>query len=223
MNTWTWMENGHQLVIRNGRQEDRDSVERITREAFYNIYIPGCVEHYLVHIMRDHPDFVAQLDFVLERDGEIVGNIMYTKARLVDETGEEKGILTFGPICVAPVFQRRGYGKKLIAHSLNCAKELGCEAVVIFGTPANYVTSGFVSCQRHDVHMESGKFPTAMLVRELVPGALTGHSWTYYDSPVMAIREEDAMAYDATLPPLEKKRLPCQEEFFILSHSSISC
>ena len=78
------------IKIRNEREADYQAVEELTRKAFYNMYIPGCVEHYLVHIMRGHEDFIPELDFVLELDGRIIGNIMYTKARLVDEAGEEK-------------------------------------------------------------------------------------------------------------------------------------
>ena len=86
------------LIIRNERASDYETVERITREAFYNIYRPGCVEHYLVHVMRNHEDFISDLDFVAELDGEVIGNIMYTRAKLADETGKVKEILTFGPL-----------------------------------------------------------------------------------------------------------------------------
>ena len=109
------------IHIRNERESDYAEVERITRRAFYNIYVPGCVEHYLVRVMRGHEDFIPELDFVIELDGRIIGNIMYTKSSLTDENGERKEILTFGPVCVAPEFQRRGYGKRLIAASLERA------------------------------------------------------------------------------------------------------
>ena len=90
------------IVIRNETEKDYKTVEEITRKAFYNIYVPGCMEHYLVHIMRDHEDFIKELDFVIELDGKVIGNIMYTKAKLVDEAGEEKEILTFGPVSILP-------------------------------------------------------------------------------------------------------------------------
>ena len=90
------------IVIRNETEKDYKTVEEITRKAFYNIYVPGCMEHYLVHIMRDHEDFIKELDFVIELDGKVIGNIMYTKAKLVDEAGEEKEILTSGPISILP-------------------------------------------------------------------------------------------------------------------------
>ena len=78
------------IRIRNERPEDYETVERITREAFYNLYVPGCVEHYLVHLMRTHEDFIPELDFVLELDGAVIGDIMYTKATLTDEEGQSK-------------------------------------------------------------------------------------------------------------------------------------
>ena len=125
------------LIIRNETEKDYQTVEEITRNAFYNLYVPGCVEHYLVRIMRGHEDFIPELDFVAELDGQVIGNIMYTRARLVDEAGNEKPILTFGPVCVLPKYQRKGYGKKLMEHSFERAVSLGYDVIVIFGSPAN--------------------------------------------------------------------------------------
>ena len=207
------------LNIRNETKADFQTVEDLTRRAFYNLYVPGCHEHYLVHIMRDHPDFLPELDFVLELEGEITGSIFYTRASLTGEAGERREILTFGPVCVAPEHQRRGYGKVLIEHSLARAAALGWDAVVIFGAPANYVSRGFQSCKRFLVRLEDGSFPAAMLVKELRPGALEGGPWVYRDSPVMQIDEEAARRFDEGLEPMEKRRLPCQEEFYILSNS----
>lgn len=143
-------ENG-MLDIRNERKEDYSIVEEITRKAFYNVYVPGCMEHYLVHVMRDHEDFIPELDFVLERDGQVIGNIMYTKAKLTDEDGTEKEILTFGPVSVLPEYQRNGYGKLLINHSCQKAAELGYDVIVILGSPANYVSCGFQCCKKYNV------------------------------------------------------------------------
>ena len=207
------------IIIRNEETKDRAIVEDITRRAFYNIYIEGCVEHYLVHIMREHEDFIPELDLVIELDGKVIGNIMYTKAVLRDETGNKKDILTFGPVSIHPDYQRRGYGKQLMEHSFSKARELGFDAIVIFGSPANYVSRGFRSCRKYDVSVEGGKYPAAMMVKELISGVLGGHRWTYQDSPVMAISEEDALRYDDTLEPMEKKHLPSQEEFYILSNA----
>lgn len=209
------------LNIRNERETDYKIVEDITRKAFYNVYVPGCMEHYLVHIMRGHEDFIPELDFVIELDGQIVGNIMYTKAKLTDEGGTEKEIVTFGPVSILPKYQRKGYGKMLIEHSLKRAAELGYEAVVIMGSPANYVGSGFQCCRKHNICVEKEKYPAAMLVKELKPGALDGRLWFYSDSPVMNVDEREAQAFDDGLEKMEKKWMPSQEAFYIMSHAFV--
>ena len=209
------------LNIRNERETDYKIVEDITRKAFYNVYVPGCMEHYLVHIMRGHEDFIPELDFVIEVDGQIVGNIMYTKAKLTDEGGTEKEIVTFGPVSILPKYQRKGYGKMLIEHSLKRAAELGYEAVVIMGSPANYVGSGFQCCRKYNVCVEKDKYPAAMLVKELKPGALDGRLWFYSDSPVMIVDEREAQAFDDGLEKMEKKWMPSQEAFYIMSHAFV--
>lgn len=209
------------LTIRNETQADRRAVETVTRRAFYNLYVPGCGEHYLVHIMRDHPDFIPELDFVAELDGQVIGNVMYTKATLTDEAGAVKDILTFGPVCIAPEHQRRGYGKQLLEHSFRRAAELGWDVIVIFGSPGNYVGRGFKSCKKFNVCLDNGRFPSAMLVKQLREGALDGRKWVYRDSPVMDIDQEAARRYDDTLEPMERKHLPSQEEFYIMSRSSV--
>ena len=207
------------ITIRNETPNDYKRVETITRKAFWNLYIPGCIEHYLVHVMRTHPDFLPRLDFVLEDDGQIIGNIMYTKAKLIDETGEEKTILTFGPVCILPEYQRKGYGKRLIAYSLEQAVALGYDVVVIFGNPDNYVSSGFKSCKRYNISLANGAYPSAMLVKQLKPGVLNGRKWVYQQSPVMEIDEQEAQRFDAELEPMEKKYQPSQEVFYIHSQS----
>lgn len=209
------------MIIRNEEPKDYQAVETLTRKAFYNIYVPGCSEHYLVRIMQEHEDFIPELDFVMEQDGEIIGNIMYTKSRLIDEQGTEKQILTFGPVCIDPAHQRKGLGKLLLEHSFEKAAALGYDVIVIFGSPANYVSRGFQSCKKFNVCVEGGKFPSAMMVKELIAGALDGKKWFYYDSPVMAVSEEDAQKFDDTLEKMEKKHLPSQDEFYIMSHSFV--
>lgn len=209
------------IKIRRETPADYQMVENITRKSFYNIYIPGCVEHYLVHTMRGHEDFIPELDLVIERDGQIVGNIMYTKAKLIDESGQEKEILTFGPLTISPEYQRCGYGKQLIEYSFREAEKLGYDTVVIFGNPGNYVSRGFKSCRKYHICLENGTYPTAMMVKELKPEALDGRKWFYYDSPAMQIDEEEALKFDEALEPMEKKYQPSQEEFYIYSHSRI--
>ena len=205
-------------IIRNETPADYRAVENLTRESFWNVYKPGADEHYFVHQMRSHPDFIPELAFVLEYDGEIVGNILYTKAWLEDEQGQRKEILSFGPLCVAPKYQRQKLGKLLIEHSFAVARELGYDVNIIFGNPGNYVSRGFVSCKRKNVSfVVPGNHPTALLVAELVPGALDGKSWMYIPSTAADCCEDTAAveAFDAAFPPKEKAWIPSQEEFYI--------
>ena len=212
---------GESIRIRNEEESDYEIVEKITRQAFWNLYVPGCNEHYLVHVMRSHEDFVSELDLVIEVDGHIIGNIMYTKAKLVDESGNEKEILTFGPVCILPEYQRMGYGKMLIEDSFERAVAHGYDVIVIFGNPGNYVGRGFKSAKKFNVCLENDIFPSAMLVKELKPEVLDGRKWFYHDSQVMKIDEEEAERFDAGLEKMEKKVQPSQEEFYIHSHSTI--
>ena len=209
------------INIRNEKETDYRTVEEITRKAFWNLYIPGCNEHYLVHVMRAHKDFLTELALVIEVDDQIIGNIMYTKTKLIDESGEEKDILTFGPVCILPGYQRKGYGKKLIEYSFEKAAALGYNVIVIFGNPNNYVSLGFKSCKKYNVCLEEGTYPSAMMVKELKPNVLDGRKWVYHQSPVFEIDEQEAVRFDEDLESLEKKYQPSQEEFYIHSHSII--
>ena len=216
--------NMNNLTIRLETKKDYRAVEELVREAFWNIYKPGADEHYYVHQMRNHPDFIPELAFVLEKEGKIIGNIMYTKAWLEDEKGNGKEILSFGPLCVAPAYQRQKLGKILIEHSFDVARKLGYDVNINFGNPGNYVSRGFVSCKKKNVsYIIDGNFPTALLVCELVPNALDGRKWMYIPSTAADCCEDVAAveAFDATFPPKEKAWMPSQEEFYIYSHSSV--
>lgn len=216
--------NMNNLTIRLETKKDYRAVEELVREAFWNIYKPGADEHYYVHQMRNHPDFIPELAFVLEKEGKIIGNIMYTKAWLEDEKGNRKEILSFGPLCVAPAYQRQRLGKILIEHSFDVARKMGYDVNINFGNPGNYVSRGFVSCKKKNVsYIIDGNFPTALLVCELVPNALDGRKWMYIPSTAADCCEDVAAveAFDATFPPKEKAWMPSQEEFYIYSHSSV--
>ncbi len=172
------------ITIRNETEKDYRIVEELTREAFWNLYFPGCNEHYVVHVMRNHEDFLKELDFVAESKGKIVGNIMYTKAWLIDETGKAMEIVCFGPICVLPEYQRKGIGSALINHTKNIAMKKGVKAIVIFGDPHNYCKHGFKSSKDFNISDNTGSYPHGMLALELEEGVLAGHKWKYKYSEV---------------------------------------
>lgn len=215
--------NKNDYIIRLETPADYRTVENINREAFWNLSVPGANEHYFAHVMRNHADFVPELDFVIEVDGKVIASIMYTKSKLINESGMEKDILSFGPICVLPEYQRMGYGKVLIEHSFAKAIKLGYDTIVIFGNPDNYVSRGFKSCIRYNVCLEGDIFPTALLVKELREGVLDGQKWYYHESPVSELLndEEKIKLFDSEFPYKVKAWQPSQEEFYIHSHSVI--
>lgn len=209
------------MVIRNERPEDYRVVEELTKKAFWNVYAPGCNEHYLAHILREHADFVRELDLVAELDGKVIANIMFTRSRLHGENGAEKEVLTFGPLSVLPEYQRRGYGKALVKYALGKAAEMGFEAVVISGNPENYVPMGFKSCKRFNVTVEKGVYPTALLVIELKDGALSGNEWIFTESPAYDFDEKAAAEFDKSFPQMPEEYLPSRELFYIYSRSRL--
>lgn len=209
------------VIIRNERPDEWREVEELTREAFWNVNMPGCSEHYLVHVLRSHPDFVPELDLVAQVGSRVVANVMYTRARLVDRNGGDKRILTFGPLSVLPEFQRRGFGKALLDRSFSQARAMGYDAIVIFGDPDNYVSRGFASCRKFDVDLEDGIYPSAMMVKELVPGSLAGRSWRYVESDTYRIDEAAAERFDFGFEPKKKGCRPSQESFYICSRSRV--
>ena len=209
------------LLIRNEVQEDYRQVEELTREAFWNLHIPGCNEHYLVHIMRSHPDFLSELDFVAVFENKIVGNIMFTKSRLTNEFNQSMDTITFGPVSVLPKYQKKGIGSALITHSITKAADAGYKAIIIEGHPYNYCKHGFVGSKGVNVSDSEGRFPYSLLVLELEKGCLRNHYWKFYPSSVYNLDESAASEYDKLFLPKERGYKPTQEEYTIASTAFI--
>lgn len=208
------------MTIRNETKDDYRKVEELTREAFWNVQVPGCDEHYLVHTMRKHEDFIPELSFVLEENGKIVANVMYTKSKLIDEEGKVKNIVTFGPISVDPTKQRKGYGRKILEHSFEKALEMGFDTIVILGSPHNYFSYGFKNAIRYNIKM-NGVVPVGLLVKELIPGALDGKKWNFIESSVYHVDESKVEEFDRTFPPKKKEYCYTQEFFYTFVRSRV--
>ena len=200
-------------IIRRETPADHAAVEHLTREAFWNVYRPGCTEHYVVHVLRHDPDFVPELDLIMERDGELIGHILYMRAKIVADDGREIPMMTFGPISIVPEYQRRGLGKALLDDSLARAAALGAKAVCIEGNLAFYGKSGFVVASTCGIHYfaqpREAEVPY-FLIRELEPGFLDGVTGVYRDPEGYFVDEAAAEAFDALFPPREKRKLPGQ-------------
>ena len=107
-----------QYLIRPERETDHAVVEQLIRESFWNVYRPGCSEHYVIHVLREDPAFVKELDFVMEQDGKLIGQNMFMRTIIEADDGREIPVLTMGPICITPELKRQGYGKQLLDYSL---------------------------------------------------------------------------------------------------------
>ncbi len=208
------MQDNEEIIIRLEKPEDYRNVEELNREAFWNHFVPGGDEHYLVHTMRSHPDFVPELAFVAEKNGEIIGNIMYSRSVLRADTGREIPVLIIGPVAVTPRLQRMGLGKKLILHSLQAAREMGFAAVFLYGDPAYYSRHGFECTVKYKIRNADGVYPVAMQVLALQDHALDGMQGVLIESPVFLIDAEKAELFDANFPPKEKKTGGYMQERF---------
>ena len=204
------------IVIRRETESDHRAVENLIRESFWNVYRPGCVEHYVLHKLRDDPAFVPELDFVMEKDGELIGQNIFMRAVIRADDGREIPIMAMGPICIAPAYKRRGYGKRLLDYSLERAAALGCGALCFEGNIGFYGKSGFTyasdfGIRYHD--LPEGADASFFLCRELLPGYLSGVTGEYAppECYFCADRNPDAFeAFEAQFPPKEKKVLPGQ-------------
>ncbi len=198
------------LIIRTETPKDYPIVENLTREAFWNVYRPGCMEHYVLHRFRKDPAFIPELSLVLELEGIIIGHVMYVHSSIRTDTGGTLPTMTFGPISIAPEYQRRGFGRILLNASMEKAQEMGAGALAITGNLQVYGKSGFVAAKTMGIRYEGDPDANYFLVAELKPGYLKGVSGTFRDPDGYLVSEETVAAFDAQFPPKEKRKLPGQ-------------
>lgn len=198
------------LIIRNETPNDYHAVENLTREAFWNVYRPGCLEHFVLHEFRSDPAFVPELDLVMELDGALVGHVMYVRSAIPKDGGGELPIMTFGPISIAPQYKRQGFGSVLLRESMRRAKAMGAGALAITGNIDFYGKSGFVVAKTKGVRYADDPDADYFLIAELTPGFLNGVSGTYKDPDGYFVSDEAAEAFDAQFAPKEKLKLPGQ-------------
>ncbi|MBR4700840.1 MAG: N-acetyltransferase [Oscillospiraceae bacterium] len=205
--------NPNHNTIRLEKKEDYRAVENLVREAFWNVYRPGCLEHYVIHVLREDPAFVRELDFVMEQDGALIGQNMFMRTVINADDGRVIPVLTMGPIGITPELKRKGYGKKLLDYSLERAAALGFGAVLFEGNIGFYGHSGFTYARSFGIRyhdLPEGADDSFFLCRELVPGYLEGITGVYRTPRGYYVDEAEAEEFDKTFPPKEKLRLPGQ-------------
>ena len=205
--------NKNDYIIRLERKEEHRVVETLVREAFWNVYRPGCLEHYVLHQLRNDPAFVPELDFVMEKDGQLIGQNMFMRAVINADDGREIPIMTMGPICITPELKRKGYGKILLDYSLEQAAALGCGALCFEGNIDFYGKSGFTFASEFGIRyhgLPEGEDASFFLCKELIPGYLSGITGEYATPQGYFVSEEEAEAFDRLFPAKKKERLPGQ-------------
>lgn len=204
------------FIIRQERETDYRTVEYLTREAFWNVYQPGCTEHYVLHCYRSNPDFIPELDLVMELDGIIIGHVMFSKAEIISDDSRHVPVLTFGPISIAPAYKRQGYGIALLRYALSKARGMGFGAIFMEGNIDFYRHAGFVLASSLHVHYHAEPRDSEVpyfLGLELVPGYLDGIEGTYHTPRgyYAAIDDPEGFElYESGFPEKEKLVLPGQ-------------
>ena len=194
-------------------EEDHRSVENLVRESFWNVYRPGCSEHYVIHVLRDDPAFVKELDFVMEQDGRLIGQNMFVKTIIEGDDGKTIPVLTMGPIGIIPELKRMGYGKAILDYSLEKATEMGFGAVLFEGNIDFYGKSGFTFAREFGIRyhdLPADVDDSFFLCKELIPGYLNDVSGVYQTPQGYYVDDADVDEFDKEFPPKEKLKLPGQ-------------
>ena len=198
------------LIIRTETEKDYKTAENVTREAFWNVYRPGCLEHYVLNQFRSNKDFIPQLSFVLEKDGKVIGHIMYAKAHIELEDGAKLPIMTFGPFSILPQYRGKGYGAYLLTYSMEQAVKMGAKALAITGDINFYGRFGFVLAKTKNVFYKADPDADYFLIKELEQGLITGIKGYYTDPDGYFVDETEAEIFDAQFAPKQKLILPTQ-------------
>ena len=205
--------NKNDIIIRNEKKGEYREVENLVRESFWNVYRPGCSEHYVIHVLRDDPAFVKELDFVMEKDGRLIGQNMFMRTVINTDDGRDLEVLTMGPICITPDLKRRGYGKLLLDYSLKKASEMGFGAVLFEGNIDFYSTCGFDYARKFGIRyhdLPEGADDSFFLCRELIPGYLDGVTGVYQTPKGYYVDDAEVEEFDRGFPPKQKQKLPGQ-------------
>ena len=205
--------NKNDYLIRLETPADHAEVEYLVRESFWNVYRPGCLEHYVLHCLRNDKDFVPELDFVMEKDGRIIGQNIFVKAVICADDGRHIPIMTMGPICIANNLKRKGYGKILLDYSIEKAKEMGVGALCFEGNIDFYGKSGFTYASEYGIRyhgLPKDADSSFFLCKELIPGYLDGVKGEYATPTGYFVDETEAEEFDKQFPYKEKLKLPGQ-------------
>ena len=205
--------NKNNIIIRLERKEEYREVENLERESFWNVYRPGCLEHFVLNQLRDNPDFIAELDYVMELNGKLIGQSVFMKAVIKADDGSDIPIVTMGPICITPELKRKEYGKVLLDYSLDQAAKMGFGAVCFEGNIDFYGKSGFTYAGEFGIRyhgLPEGEDASFFLCKELIPGYLDGITGEYGTPAGYFVDEAETDEFDKGFSYKEKLTQPGQ-------------
>ena len=192
------------IGIRLENKEDFKEVENVIREAFWNVYKSGCDEHLIVHKLIKSSEFVKELDFVICDEEKIIGNIIYSKAKVINEDKEEFEVLCMARLGVLPSYQSKGIGTLLMNHSVKIAKNLKYKGIIIFGNPKYYHRFGFKNAKNYNIQTSWGENFEEFMALELYEDSLKDISGKLHFSQAFEITEEEIKEFEKRFPYKEK-------------------
>lgn len=183
---------------------DYRETEIMTREAFWNVYCPGCFEHFMLHQIRQSSAFIESLDFVAVKDGHIIGNVVSVQSHIEGDDGLKHVVLSLGPIAVLPPFQRMGIGRRLIELTRQNALRIGYSAILLCGDPDYYSKNGFEPAQNYCIRTKDNKFAAALQVLWLKYPDKNKLAGRYIENDIYEFDPQEALLFDRQFPAKER-------------------
>lgn len=139
------------MLIRQETSKDYNAVYNLVKEAFIAAEHSDGTEQDLVDALRNGDAFVPELSLVAEMDGEIAGHILFTEAKVGDDT-----VLVLAPLSVLPEFQKQGIGTALIKEGHKIAREMGYQYALVLGSETYYPRLGYLPAVQFGIEIPEG-------------------------------------------------------------------
>ncbi|MCG6187856.1 GNAT family N-acetyltransferase [Maribellus maritimus] len=191
-------------TIKNTDKNEYFQTENITREAFWNLYAPGCTEHLVLHQLRESNSYIKELDFIAVSEKQVIGHILSTKACVIDNQNHKHEVLCVGPFSVLPEFQGQGIGSQLINFSILRAKEMEFSGIILFGNPDYYHRFGFRNAQEFNITTKDFQNFEPFMALEICKKGLNKISGRFFEDEAFFTKDEDLISFEKQFPFKEK-------------------
>jgi predicted N-acetyltransferase YhbS len=192
------------ILIRKTDEKDYFQTESLTREAFWNLYQSGCDEHLVLNQLRVSQSYIPQLDLIALSEGEIVGHIISSSAKVMDEQEIEHQVLCLGPVSVFPELQNKGIGSELIRYSIGVAQNMGFNGIILFGNPDYYHRFGFRNAKEYGITTKDLQNFEPFTALELQKDGLNNVQGRFFEDEAFSVKEEHLTEFEKKFPFKEK-------------------